>query len=127
MHSSCCPFLHATFSRAEDANAIPLDGKVIQVKTPDVDEHRDGGIGLDDLHVYLNPETRERVLLDRDSETEKEREWGPPEGKVMDVKLERTCVSYFPLSPHTIAHDPILSLLYLSQLREVRHQCSVRR
>ncbi|KAF8484085.1 hypothetical protein JB92DRAFT_3131939 [Gautieria morchelliformis] len=89
--SSCAPFLHATFTREEDAAAIPLDGKVIQVVAPNVDEKREGGIGLDDLHVYLNPETREAALLDRKSVPDTEPEWRPPEeGQLMDVKLERT-------------------------------------
>ena len=90
MHSEFSPFLHATFSREEDAAAIPPEGKVIQVVAPHVDRKRDGGIGLDDLHVYLNPETREQVLLDKETATDKEPDWGPPEGVVIDVKLERT-------------------------------------
>lgn len=131
MLSSFSPFLHATFSREEDADAIPLDGKVIQVVAPDVDEGRDGGIGLDDLHVYLNPETREQVLLDRESVNEREPESGPPEGKVIDVKLERTGMSCF-FFFHTPTHysmslfqacetPPRSSIKHLVSAAEARH------
>ena len=48
------PFMHATFAHAVDADAIPPDGEVIQVVAPQVDKKRDGGIGLDGLHVYLS-------------------------------------------------------------------------
>ena len=97
MPSSFMPFMHAIFARAEDADAIPLDGKVIQVVAPQVDKKRDGGIGLDELHVYLNPEPREG-MLSGGSTAEPGTEWGPPDqnqDQVMDVKLERTCTSIF--------------------------------
>jgi hypothetical protein len=67
---------------------------------PDVDKKRDGGIGLDDLHVYLNPETREQAPLGRISAPDTEPRWGPPEeGQVMDVKLEQTGVLRSSSSP----------------------------
>lgn len=97
MLSKYAPWLHATFVREEDAAAIPTGGRVIQVAAPQLNTGgvREGGIGLADLVVYLNPETREQALLDREArqkdEKEERDEWGPPaEGRVMDVKLERT-------------------------------------
>jgi hypothetical protein len=78
------------FAWEEDVAAILLDGKVIQVVAPYVDKKHEGRIGLDELHVYLNPETWEQALK---SVLDREPKWGPPEeGQFMDVKLERTGV-----------------------------------
>ena len=113
MPSSFMPFMHATFAHAEDAEAIPLDGKVIQVVAPQVDKKRDGGIGLDELHVYLNPESREGMLSDKIT-LEPGTEWGPPDqnqNQVMDVKLERTCTSIFHFSLSQIQNSLWFSIV----------------
>ena len=86
------PYMHATFSRVEDADAIPLEGKVIQVAAPKTNTERDGGVGLDDLGVYLDPVARAEAL-EREEASQKEPEWGPPGAHhVMDIKLERSGV-----------------------------------
>ena len=110
------PFMHATFAHAEDTDAIPLDGKVIQVVAPQVDKKCDGGIGLDELHVYLNPDSREGMLSDG-STSEPGTEWRPPDqtqDQVMDVKLERTCTSIFHSSLSQIQMVLVLVSIFLS-------------
>lgn len=83
--------MHVTFSRAESADAIPLEGKVIQVPAPKTNAERDGGVGLDDLGVYLDPVARAEALEREEAEGRKEPEWGPPGAhNVMDIKLERS-------------------------------------
>jgi hypothetical protein len=87
------PYMHATFAKAKYADAIPLEGKVIQVTVPPTNVERNGGIGLDDLEVYLDPAARTEALSGEEGEEgerQKEREWGPPGRDVMDVKLERS-------------------------------------
>ncbi|KAF8585231.1 hypothetical protein K439DRAFT_1616065 [Ramaria rubella] len=102
--SSASPFIHVTFAKAEDADAIPLEGKVIQVPAPKVDINRDGGVGLDDLHTFLDPEIRERDITLKDQSAETEQQWGPDENQVIDVKLERTAAR----EPPVVLKDPFV-------------------
>ncbi|GJJ10470.1 hypothetical protein Clacol_004696 [Clathrus columnatus] len=100
------PYFIATFAWEEDAEAIPRGGTVIQVPTPKVNEFRPGGVGLDDLEPYLDPnnENSNHRLKDEHSEAGSSNP-NNSEVKLMDVKLERSNLKYLPrIIEYSIKH-----------------------
>lgn len=104
------PYMNATFARAEYADAIPIEGRVIQVAVPPVDPDRDGGVGLDDLEAYLDPKARAEQLekLSQGEEEQHDDKNSEKMSIMMDVKIERTgtflnspaCPDFMPPFPH---------------------------
>lgn len=82
------PYFIVKFAWEEDVQAIPPEGKVIQVPSPHVSEYRSGGIGLSDLEPYLTSASRLENIQSKD-EDPKVANPDDPQVKLLDVKLER--------------------------------------